>query len=126
MALENFKPEDRTIRRYNEQIRTAVKSAIPDAIIAGNLDTAMPHLVSLVFPGTNGEEILRELASKGFAVDSGSACTAMNLQPSHVLAAMGLPTYGNIRIAIHSESSEAEISSLINALLNAVQSQRQR
>ena len=126
VALENFKPEDRTIRRYNEQIRIAVKSAIPDAIIAGNLDTAMPHLVSLVFPGTNGEEILRELASKGFAVDSGSACTAMNLQPSHVLAAMGLPTDGNIRIAIHSESSEAEISSLINALLNAVQSQRQR
>ncbi len=126
VALENFQPNDHDIRRYNEQIRAAIKSAIPDVAIAGDLHTSMPHLISLVFPGTNGEEILRALDSKGFAVDSGSACTAMNLQPSHVLAAMGLPTDGNVRIAIHADSDEVEISSLISALLSAVQSQRQR
>ena len=110
----------------NNQIRTAVKAAMPDVIIAGELDLAMPHLISLVFPNANGEEILRELASKGFAVDSGSACTAMNLQPSHVLAAMGHPTDGNIRITLHAESDEREVSALITALLDAVGSQRQR
>ena len=126
VALENFHPNDLMIRELNNQIRTAVKSAMPDAIIAGDLDLAMPHLVSIVFPNTNGEEILRDLAAKGFAVDSGSACTAMNLQPSHVLAAMGHPTDGNIRIAIHAESDEREASALITALLDAVGSQRQR
>lgn len=126
VALENFHPDDQVIRQFNNQIRTAVKTAIPDVIIAGDLDLAMPHLVSMVFPNTNGEEILRDLAAKGFAVDSGSACTAMNLQPSHVLAAMGHPTDGNIRIAIHAESNEREVSALITALLDAVGSQRQR
>jgi cysteine desulfurase len=126
VALENFHPDDLLIRKLNKQIRTAVKSAMPDAIIAGDLDLAMPHLVSMVFPNTNGEEVLRDLAAKGFAVDSGSACTAMNLQPSHVLAAMGHPTDGNIRIAIHTESDEHEVSALITALLDAVGSQRQR
>jgi cysteine desulfurase len=126
VALENFHPDDQVIRQFNNQIRTAVKTAIPDVIIAGDLDLAMPHLVSMVFPNTNGEEILRDLAAKGFAVDSGSACTAMNLQPSHVLAAMGHPTDGNIRIAIHAESDEHEVSALITALLDAVGSQRQR
>jgi cysteine desulfurase len=126
VALENFHPDDAVIRALNGQIRTAVKSAIPDAIIAGDLELAMPHLISMVFPGANGEEILRDLASKGFAVDSGSACTAMNLQPSHVLAAMGHPTDGNIRIAIHAECDEREVSALITALLDAVGSQRQR
>ena len=76
----------------------------------------------MVLPRTNGEEVLRALAAKGFAVDSGSACTAMNLQPSHVLAAMGLPTDGNIRIAIHTGVTDNEIDSLITALLDAVQS----
>jgi cysteine desulfurase len=126
VALENFHPDDLRIRGLNMQIRTAVKSAIPDAIIAGDLDLAMPHLISMVFPKTNGEEILRTLASKGFAVDSGSACTAMNLQPSHVLAAMGHPTDGNIRIAIHPESNDGEVSALITALLDVVGSQQQR
>ena len=126
VALENFHPDDLLIRKLNNMIRTAVKSAIPNVIIAGDLDLAMPHLVSMVFPNTNGEEILRELAANGFAVDSGSACTAMNLQPSHVLAAMGHPTDGNIRIAIHAECDEREVSALITALLDAVGSQRQR
>ena len=126
VALENFHPDDQIIRGFNKQIRTAVKSAIPDVIIAGDLDLAMPQLISMVFPNANGEEILRDLAAKGFAVDSGSACTAMNLQPSHVLAAMGHPTDGNIRITLHAESDEREVSALITALLDAVGSQRQR
>lgn len=126
VALENFHPDDLTIRELNNQIRTAVKAARPDVIIAGELDLAMPHLVSLVFPNANGEEIVRELASKGFSVDSGSACTAMNLQPSHVLAAMGHPTDGNIRITLHAESDQREVSALITALLSVLGSQRQR
>lgn len=126
VALENFHPDDLAIRELNNKIRTAVKAAMPEVIIAGELDLAMPHLVSLVFPNANGEEILRALATKGFAVDSGSACTAMNLQPSHVLAAMGHPTDGNIRITLHADSSEREVSDLITALLDAVGSQRQR
>jgi cysteine desulfurase len=124
--LENFQPDDLVIRGMNKQIRIAIKSAMPDVIIAGDLDLAMPHLISLVFPNANGEEILRALATKGFAVDSGSACTAMNLQPSHVLAAMGHPTDGNIRITLHADISEREVDALITALLDAVESQQQR
>jgi cysteine desulfurase len=80
----------------------------------------------VIFPNTNGEEVLRALSVKGFAVDSGSACTAVNLQPSHVLAAMGLPTDGNIRITLHPDSKEEEVDALISALLDAVLSQQPR
>ena len=126
IAIENFHPDDLKIRRFNEEIRNAIKLAVPDVIIAGDLDLALPHLISLVIPQANGEELLRALAAKGFAVDSGSACTAMNLQPSHVLSAMGLPTDGNIRITIHADSSESEIKGLISSLISVVESQRQR
>jgi cysteine desulfurase len=124
--LENFKPDDQAIAGFNQKIRSAINAAIPNALIAGDLAKSLPHLLSVVFPNTNGEEVLRTLAARGFAVDSGSACTAMNLQPSHVLAAMGLPTDGNIRITIHPESGEREITALISALLDAVGSQQQR
>lgn len=126
VALENFDADAIAIRILTRKIRDEIQAAIPNAIVAGDLDKAMPHLTSFIFPGTNGEEVLRELARKGFAVDSGSACTAMNLQPSHVLAAMGLPTDGNIRIAIHPKTSESEVDGLITALLDAVQFLQQK
>ena len=126
VALENFKPGDKNIRKMSAKIRSDISREIPGARIAGDLENSMPHLTSLVIPGCNGEEILRGLSARGLSVDSGSACTAMNLQPSHVLAAMGLPTDGNIRITLHAETTAEEVELLINALVDEVRSQQQR
>lgn len=126
VALENFHPNEDTTSALTKQFRSEISAAISDVLIAGELKKSMSHLTSIVIPGVNGEELVRELDRQGYAVDSGSACTAMNLAPSHVLAAMGLPTDGNIRIAIHSDVTSSEISGLVSALAGAVQSQRQR
>ena len=126
VALENFRPDDVNISSLTKKLRDGVKGAIPSAVIAGNLDNSMPHLTSFIFPNCNGEEVLRGLSVRGLSVDSGSACTAMNLQPSHVLAAMGLATDGNIRITLHVETTAEEIDLLITALVDEVQSQQQR
>ena len=126
VALENFAPDDANIRSLTSKLRTEILREFPSAIIAGNLDHSMPHLTSFIFPQCNGEEILRGLSTRGLSVDSGSACTAMNLQPSHVLAAMGLPTDGNIRITLHAQTTADEVDLLINALVDEVRSQQQR
>ena len=126
VAIENFAEDLNGLRSFNQQIRSEIQGSLPATLIAGELQSSMPHLISMVFPGSNGEEVLREMANKGFAVDSGSACTAMNLQPSHVLAAMGLPTDGNIRITIHAGVTREEVDRLIKSLVETVQSQQQR
>lgn len=126
VALENFNPDDANIRALSKKLRDGITSAIPTALVAGNLDQSMPHLTSFIFPNCNGEEILRGLSMRGLAVDSGSACTAMNLQPSHVLAAMGLATDGNIRVTLHAETTAEEVDLLITALVDEVQSQQRR
>jgi cysteine desulfurase len=126
VALENFTPDDQKIRTLTQRLREEILQAIPGALVAGDLATSTPHLTSFIFPGCNGEEILRGVSARGLAVDSGSACTAMNLQPSHVLAAMDLPTDGNIRITLHAETSSEEVDLLITALVDEVQSQQQR
>jgi len=126
VALENFSPDDLNIRAMTSKLRLEVVRALPNALIAGKLDKSEPHLTSFIFPGCQGEELLRGLSARGLSVDSGSACTAMNLQPSHVLAAMGLPTDGNIRITLHAETTAEEVDLLINALVDEVRSQQQR
>ena len=126
VALENFTPDDLHIRSLNQRLRENLISQIPNLQIAGQLEDSLPHLLSMVIPGCSGEEVLRELSKRGLSVDSGSACTAMNLQPSHVLAAMGLATDGNIRITIHAQTTSDEVDLLASALVDVVRSQQQR
>jgi len=80
----------------------------------------MPHLFSLSFLYVDGERLLNSLLSKGFAVDSGSACNAANLEPSHVLAAMGKLTQGNIRLTIHHSVTPEEVDGLLRAIEESV------
>jgi len=60
--------------------------------------------ISLSFLNIPADELMRRLSLDGFFVDSGSACSATDLEPSHVLAAMGALTHGNIRMRLRSEN----------------------
>jgi cysteine desulfurase len=60
------------------------------------------------------------LAEGGIDIDSGSACSAADLQPSHVLAAMGYPTTGHVRITLHSGTTHGEIDALKKAISQAI------
>jgi cysteine desulfurase len=124
VALENFSSEveeaNKRAKNFNSQLRDSF-AQIPDVDIAGSLDSSLAHLLSVSFMNCNGEELLRGIQEDGFSVDSGSACTADNLEPSHVLAAMGVLTHGNIRITIHPETTQAEIDSLISSVKKNVE-----
>ncbi|MEI6671093.1 MAG: cysteine desulfurase, partial [Actinomycetes bacterium] len=56
----------------------------------------------------------------GIQVDAGSACSADDIEPSHVLRAMGIATAGNIRITLHPETTESEIANLVANIKSAV------
>ena len=53
-------------------------------------------------------------------IDSGSACKSADLRPSHVLAAMGFPTSGNIRITFKSSHTEKDLETLAAAIIKKV------
>jgi len=74
----------------------------------------------------DGEALVHELDRAGLAVASGSACTASTLEPSHVLAAMGVLTHGNIRIGLSADASEDDVDRLLAVLPGVVASLRAR
>ena len=55
---------------------------------------------------------MRALDRRGFAVASGSACTASTLEPSHVLAAMGALTHGNVRVSLARTTTADDVDRL--------------
>ena len=91
-------------------------AAIPDTEVFLAPEPRLPHVVAFSCLYVDGETLVTELDRLGFAVASGSACTASTLQPSHVLAAMGALTHGNVRVSLGRDTAPAEVHRLAAAL----------
>ena len=102
-----------------DRIRDAVK-ALADTEVVGHPVERLPHLVTFSCLYVNGEALVTELDRRGFGVASGSACTASTLEPSHVLAAMGALTHGNVRVSLTRSTSAAEVEAFCSALPEVV------
>ena len=86
-------------RALVDDIRRAA-SAVPDTDVVGDPDDRLPHIVTFSSLYVDGEAVVGALDAAGFSVASGSACTSSTLEPSHVLAAMGVLTHGNVRVTL--------------------------
>jgi len=123
-ALQAVEADRRTaaerMRRLTDELRTSVAATIPDVDIAGDPVDRLPHIVNFSCLYVDGEALVTELDRLGFAVSSGSACTASSLRPSHVLAAMGVLTHGNVRVSISTETSAHDLAGFVGATRDVV------
>jgi cysteine desulfurase len=78
----------------------AAAGELHDVDVVGDPRDRLPHVLTFSLLYVDGEALVIELDRRGFVVGSGSACTSSTLEPSHVLAAMGVLTGGNVRITL--------------------------
>jgi len=120
IALENFIIEDLSLRNY-----ALTKFAeIEGCQIVAPSSKALPHLFSVTLKGVVAENVVRLLAQRSIDVDSGSACSPEDLQPSHVLAAMGYETTGHLRFTLHKGTTENDIDLLVSNVKEVLQQLR--
>lgn len=98
-----------------DRIRSAA-AAIPDVDVVGDPTGRLPHVVTFSVLYVDGESIVDELDRRGVVVASGSACTSSRLEPSHVLAAMGALTHGNLRVTLPLEAVRPERAADVETL----------
>jgi len=101
---------------YNTRIREFLTTEIGDVDIAGSPSTTVPHLLSFSLLYLDAQRLVNELDRHGISVDSGSACSSANLEPSHVLAAMGLLTHGNVRMTLHNQTTLESVEAFLRRL----------
>ncbi len=104
----------------------AALGAIPDVELHGHPSARLPHLVSFSCLYVDGEALVGELDRRGFAVASGSACTASAMEPSHVLVAMGALTHGNARVTFGPGATQEDAAALASELPGVVAELRGR
>ena len=94
---------------------------IPDVDVVGDPVDRLPHLVTFSCLYVDGEALVTELDRHGFGVASGSACTASTLTPSHVLAAMGALTHGNVRLSLTRETTPEQVEDFLAVLPGVIE-----
>jgi cysteine sulfinate desulfinase/cysteine desulfurase-like protein len=92
--------------------------------VVGHQVERLPHLLTFSCLYVDGEALLGALDRHGFAVSSGSSCTASTLEPSHVLAAMGLLSSGSLRESLHRGTTAADVDRLLEVLPRVAAEQR--
>jgi cysteine desulfurase len=77
----------------------------------------------ITVPGYDNERLLMELDERGFQVATGSACSASNDEPSHVLKALGLTderAQSSIRITMGRYTTKESAHELIDAIISII------
>jgi cysteine desulfurase len=112
--------DDAVRRRLVDRLRAAVPATVPDVDVVGDPDRRLPHVLTFSCLYVDGEALVTALDARGFAVGSGSACTSSALEPSHVLAAMGALTHGNVRIGLPPDVSADDVERFVAVLPEVV------
>lgn len=107
-------------RALVELLRSRIPATVPDVEVVGDPASRLPHVLTFSCLYADGEALVTELDRRGFAVGSGSACTASTVEPSHVLAAMGVLTHGNVRLGLPVGVAEADVRRFADELPAAV------
>jgi cysteine desulfurase len=90
IAIAEMQTEQARLAGLRDRLFSLLKNAIPSLELNGpNLtsDVRLAGNLNCFFPGIAGETIM--LHTPRIAVSSGSACTSVNPEPSHVLRALG-------------------------------------
>ena len=119
VALENYLAQTDSRSKLKQEIISFITAQITDVDIASAAN-GLGKFLSISIKGVEADRLLLDLEEAGFAVDSGSACKSADMQPSHVLAAMGRPIAGNIRLTIHKEITEEIVKEFCIALKASV------
>jgi cysteine desulfurase len=101
-----------------DRLEAGLKARMPAVIVFGGAAERLPNTTLLAVPGIKAETGVIALDLDGIAVSSGAACSSGKVQPSNVLAAMGVApalAQGAIRVSLGPISTESEVDRFLDA-----------
>ena len=87
-------------------------------------DDTLPNVLCLGVDGVEAEPILLALDQHGVAVHSGSSCSSETLEPSPVLAAMGVDADHSLRVSVGWSSEPADVERFVEVFPGIVERMR--
>jgi cysteine desulfurase len=116
-AMAALEGDASRLRDLRDRLEAGLKQT-PDTIVFSEDVPRLPNTTLFTVPGLKAETAVIGFDLGGIAVSSGSACSSGKVQPSHVLAAMGVGrelAQGAVRLSLGWSTSEADIDLTLKA-----------
>ena len=116
-------PGEAANQRALIEIAAQVTDRVPGISRFGPTDAAasLPNVLCLGVDGVEAEPILLGLDQHGVAVHSGSSCSSETLEPSPVLAAMGVDADRSLRLSVGWSSTAADVERFVEVFPGIVE-----
>lgn len=125
LAFRNFDENVSHMKRLRDKLMRGILEGIPETILNGPKgEKRAPDNLNISFLHCEGEALTIELSLKGVYVSSGSACTRLLLQPSHVLVAIRREleeAHGSVLMKVTRYHTDEDIEYVLKAFPEAVE-----
>ncbi len=98
----------------------ASATAVDGVVTYGDVHRRAPHIACLGVAGVEAEAVLLGLDQAGIAAHSGSACSSESLEPSPVLAAMGVEAERSLRVSVGWSTTDDDVTAFCAAFPGVV------
>jgi cysteine desulfurase len=119
LAGQEMAAEAERLTPLRDRLIQGILEGIDHSYLNGHAVKRLPNNANLSFDFVEGESMCLNLDLKGICVSTGSACSSSNLEPSHVLLAMGVPSqlaHGSLRFTLGKWTEPADIERVLEAL----------
>lgn len=119
-------------RHWRDRLESGLTAMFPDLVVFGAAAPRLENTSAFALADAPAETLLIALDLEGFAVSSGSACSSGKVQPSHVLAAMGVTgdlAKGALRVSLGPGNNLEDVDRFVQAfgkVANGIRARRKR
>jgi cysteine desulfurase len=107
--------EEAAVARRHTDALIAAATAVEGVVTYGDPHDRAPHIACLGVAGVEAEAVLLGLDQAGISAHSGSACSSESLEPSPVLAAMGVEAERSLRVSVGWSTTDEDVEAFARA-----------
>ncbi|HMS23816.1 MAG TPA: cysteine desulfurase family protein [Candidatus Saccharibacteria bacterium] len=115
--------EAQRVSEIRDEFIKMFEKNFPKAKINGSLKKRLPNNISVTFPNVDNERLMMQLDEAGIMCAVGSACSASNDEPSHVLKAIGLSddqAQSTLRFTLGRQTTQDDLNKVIELLKEVI------
>lgn len=113
----------RVMKALQDEFTSQLVNRLPEVVLNGSHKYRLPNNVHITIPGQDNERLLFALDEQGIMAAAGSACSASDDEPSHVLKAMGISdddAQASLRFTMGDSTTSKEIARVAAVLTQLV------
>jgi cysteine desulfurase len=124
LAKQGFeRGDDKKLAALRDRLEKGILSQVEETGVNGQAVPRVPNTTNIHFDHIAGESLVIALDLKGVSVSGGAACSSGAVEPSHVLAAMGLSSdraHASIRFSLGKRTTAEDVEFALSLIPETV------